>query len=48
MDEQAMVKIAKIIAMTLKQPKDEATLEKAGRLVAELTDQYPLYAEMKY
>lgn len=48
MDEEAMVKIAKIIAMTLKQPKDEATLEKAGRLVAELTDQYPLYAEMKY
>ncbi|WP_098749233.1 serine hydroxymethyltransferase [Paenibacillus sp. EZ-K15] len=48
MDEQAMVKIAKIIAMTLKQPKDEATLEKAGRLVAELTDLYPLYAEMKY
>ncbi|MBX4152194.1 serine hydroxymethyltransferase [Paenibacillus lautus] len=48
MDEQAMVNIAKIIAMTLKQPKDEATLEKAGRLVAELTDQYPLYAEMKY
>ncbi|MBT2763846.1 serine hydroxymethyltransferase [Paenibacillus sp. ISL-20] len=48
MDEQAMVKIAKIIAMTLKQPKDEATLEKAGRLVAELTDQYPLYIEMKY
>ncbi|MCT1402518.1 serine hydroxymethyltransferase [Virgibacillus sp. LDC1] len=48
MDEQAMVTIAKIIAMTLKQPKDEATLEKAGRLVAELTDQYPLYAEMKY
>ncbi|MFE0557806.1 serine hydroxymethyltransferase [Paenibacillus sp. FSL W8-0187] len=48
MDEQAMVKIAKIIAMTLKQPKDEATLENAGRLVAELTDQYPLYAEMKY
>lgn len=48
MDEQAMVKIAKIIAMTLKQPKDEATLEKASRLVAELTDQYPLYAEMKY
>lgn len=48
MDEKAMVTIAKIIAMTLKQPKDEATLEKAGRLVAELTDQYPLYAEMKY
>lgn len=48
MDEQAMVKIAKIIAMTLKQPKDEATLAEASRLVAELTDQYPLYSEMKY
>lgn len=48
MDEQAMVRIAKIIAMTLKQPKDEATLAEASRLVAELTDQYPLYSEMKY
>ncbi|KOR76246.1 serine hydroxymethyltransferase [Paenibacillus solani] len=48
MDEQAMVTIAKIIAMTLKQPKDEATLAEASRLVAELTDQYPLYTEMKY
>ncbi|AWP30688.1 Glycine hydroxymethyltransferase [Paenibacillus vortex V453] len=48
MDEKAMVTIAKVIAMTLKQPKDEATLEQAGRMVAELTDQYPLYAEMKY
>lgn len=43
-----MVTIAKIIAMTLKQPKDEATLAEASRLVAKLTDQYPLYAEMKY
>ncbi|GAA0834338.1 serine hydroxymethyltransferase [Bifidobacterium pullorum subsp. gallinarum] len=48
MDEKAMVTIAKVIAMTLKQPKDEVTLEQAGRMVAELTDQYPLYAEMKY
>ncbi|ETT38202.1 glycine hydroxymethyltransferase [Paenibacillus sp. FSL R5-808] len=48
MDEKAMVTIAKVIAMTLKQPEDEATLEQAGRMVAELTDQYPLYAEMKY
>ncbi|HAF98936.1 serine hydroxymethyltransferase [Paenibacillus lactis] len=48
MDEQAMVTIAKIIAMTLKAPKDEATLEKAGRMVAELTDQYPLYPDLKY
>lgn len=48
MDEKAMVTIGKIIAMTLKAPKDEATLEKAGKMVAELTDQYPLYADMKY
>jgi len=48
MDEQAMVTIAKIIAMTLKAPKDEATLEKAGRMVAELTEQYPLYPDLKY
>ncbi|OOC63800.1 serine hydroxymethyltransferase [Paenibacillus ihbetae] len=48
MDEKAMVTIAKIIAMTLKAPKDEATLEKAGRMVAELTEQYPLYPDLKY
>ncbi|MEK3733148.1 MULTISPECIES: serine hydroxymethyltransferase [Paenibacillus] len=48
MDEKAMAAIGKIIAMTLRAPKDEATLEKASKMVAELTEQYPLYADMKY
>ena len=48
MDEEAMVQIGKIIALTLRQPKDEETLAKAGRMVAELTEKYPLYPEMKY
>lgn len=48
MDEAAMAKIGQIIAMTLRQPKDEETLETAKRMVAELTEQYPLYPELKY
>ncbi|WP_422658621.1 serine hydroxymethyltransferase [Paenibacillus sp. EC2-1] len=48
MDEEAMVEIAKIIALTLRQPQDEATLAEASRRVAELTEKYPLYPEMKY
>lgn len=48
MDEKAMVEIGKIIAMTLKQPKDEAVLAKASNMVAELTAQYPLYQDLKY
>ncbi|KKO55061.1 serine hydroxymethyltransferase [Paenibacillus sp. DMB20] len=48
MDEAAMTKIGQIIAMTLRQPKDEETLAKAQRMVAELTEQYPLYPELKY
>jgi glycine hydroxymethyltransferase len=48
MDQEAMKKIAKIIAMTLKNPEDAAVLEKARGLVRELTSQYPLYAELKY
>lgn len=48
MDEEAMVEIGKIIALTLRQPQDEATLAEASRRVAELTEKYPLYPEMKY
>ncbi|MFF2912281.1 serine hydroxymethyltransferase [Paenibacillus sp. NPDC057934] len=48
MDEKAMSTIGRIIANVLKNPKDEATLTEAGRQVAELTDQYPLYPELKY
>jgi glycine hydroxymethyltransferase len=48
MDEQAMVAIGRIIANVLRNPKDEAKLAEAARQVADLTDQYPLYPELKY
>lgn len=48
MDEQAMVTIGRIIANVLKNPKDEANLAEASRQVADLTNQYPLYPELKY
>lgn len=48
MDEKAMKTIGEIIAMTLKNPKDEAVLAKAAGMVRDLTAQYPLYPNMKY
>lgn len=48
MDVQAMRTIGKAIAMTLKNPADEATLATARRMVRELTAQYPLYQAIKY
>ncbi|SIR34911.1 glycine hydroxymethyltransferase [Paenibacillus macquariensis] len=48
MDEKAMVEIGKIIALTLKSPEDEAVLAQAAARVTELTDQYPLYSDLKY
>ncbi|WP_040952301.1 serine hydroxymethyltransferase [Gorillibacterium massiliense] len=48
MDQEAMKKIAKIIAMTLKNPEDAGVHEKARGLVRELTDQFPLYANIQY
>ncbi|MFD0617309.1 serine hydroxymethyltransferase [Paenibacillus sp. GCM10027629] len=48
MDEAAMKVIAKVIAMTLKNPKDEAVLEKARGMVRDLTAQFPLYPNLKY
>ncbi|SFF23508.1 glycine hydroxymethyltransferase [Paenibacillus catalpae] len=48
MDEKAMKTIGEIIAMTLKNPKDEAVLAKATGMVRDLTAQYPLYPNMKY
>ncbi|WP_195573709.1 serine hydroxymethyltransferase [Paenibacillus sp. 1001270B_150601_E10] len=48
MDEDAMKKIGEIIALTLKNPTDEAVLGQARSMVRELTDQYPLYSELKY
>jgi glycine hydroxymethyltransferase len=48
MDEPAMKTIAKVIAMTLKNPNDEAVLEQARGLVRDLTAQFPLYQTLKY
>lgn len=48
MDTAAMTQIGKIIAMTLKNPSDAATLEKARGMVKELTDNYPLYEGLYY
>ncbi|HUC92607.1 MAG TPA: serine hydroxymethyltransferase [Paenibacillus sp.] len=48
MDENAMKTIAQVIAMTLKNPKDEGVLDKARGMVRDLTAQFPLYPEMKY
>lgn len=48
MDEKAMAAIGKIIAKTLKNPKDTATLDQARAEVTALTDQYPLYTDLKY
>ncbi|WP_128103796.1 serine hydroxymethyltransferase [Paenibacillus sp. DCT19] len=48
MNEEAMVSIGKIIAKTLKNPKDAATLDQARAEVTALTDQFPLYTDLKY
>ena len=48
MDEAAMKQIARIIGLALKNPEDAAVLEKARRMVSELTDQFPLYEDLKY
>jgi len=48
MDEEAMRKIASIIAMTLKAADDESVKAKARGMVSELTAQYPLYEQLTY
>lgn len=48
MDESAMKVIADVIAMTLKNPKDEATLAQARAMVLDLTKKYPLYPTVQY
>ncbi len=48
MDEEAMRKIANIIAMVLKAPEDKAVHEKAKGMVRDLTEQYPLYPDLQY
>jgi len=48
MGVDAMRTIASIIAATLKNPHDAATLEKARGQVRDLTAQYPLYPNLTY
>ncbi|CAH1193438.1 Serine hydroxymethyltransferase [Paenibacillus plantiphilus] len=48
MNEAAMKVIAEVIAITLKNPKDEAVLEKARGMVRDLTAQFPLYPGLAY
>ncbi|MEK4529194.1 serine hydroxymethyltransferase [Paenibacillus sp. BGI2013] len=48
MNEEAMVAIGKIIAKTLKNPKDTTKLDEARAEVTALTDQFPLYTDLKY
>jgi len=44
-NEEAMKDVASIMALTLKNPEDEAILEQAAIKVKELTSQFPLYAD---
>ncbi|MGE6228190.1 serine hydroxymethyltransferase [Paenibacillus chitinolyticus] len=48
MDEGAMQVIAKIIALTLKNPSDEAVHEKVRDMVKEVSAQFPLYPGLQY
>lgn len=48
MDQAAMKQIAKVIAMTLKNPDDQAVQQKAREMVKELTAQFPLYEGLSY
>ncbi|SDE33545.1 glycine hydroxymethyltransferase [Paenibacillus sp. UNCCL117] len=48
MNEEAMKTIAQIIALTLKNPSDEAVLDKVRKMVKDLTAQYPLYPGLGY
>ncbi|NHN33806.1 serine hydroxymethyltransferase [Paenibacillus agricola] len=48
MDEEAMRTIAKIIALTLKNPTDAAVHEQVRGMVKDLTAQFPLYPGLSY
>jgi glycine hydroxymethyltransferase len=48
LDQEAMKDIAKIIALTLKNPTDEASHEKARAMVKEITDKFPMYPGLAY
>ncbi|CAM3699690.1 serine hydroxymethyltransferase [Cohnella lubricantis] len=48
MDADAMKTIGQVIALTLKNPSDEAKLEQARGIVRGLSSQYPLYPGLAY
>ncbi|MEX2414794.1 MAG: serine hydroxymethyltransferase [Paenibacillaceae bacterium] len=48
MDADAMMQIAKIISLTLKNPTDPAVHDKARAMVKELTTKFPLYEGLHY
>lgn len=48
MDQEAMKTIGQVIALVLKNSKDEASLAKARQQVSELTDKFPIYPELSY
>ncbi|WP_438447532.1 serine hydroxymethyltransferase [Gorillibacterium sp. sgz5001074] len=48
MDEQAMKDIARIISITLNNPEDAASHDKARELVRELNARFPLYPNLTY
>ncbi|THF84073.1 serine hydroxymethyltransferase [Cohnella fermenti] len=48
MDAEAMKTIGKVIALTLKNSKDEAVLAQARGMVSALSDQFPLYPGLSY
>lgn len=48
MDEGAMKEIAAIIALTLKNPEDSASHDKARAMVRELNQRFPLYRDLAY
>jgi len=48
MGVDAMKTIAEVIALTLKNTKDEAKLDQARKIVADLTSKYPLYPNLEY
>ncbi|WP_027094327.1 serine hydroxymethyltransferase [Cohnella thermotolerans] len=48
MGVEAMKTIGQVIALTLKNPKDEAKLEQARGMVRDLSAQYPLYPGLGY
>ncbi|GAB2721571.1 serine hydroxymethyltransferase [Paenibacillus thermoaerophilus] len=47
-DEEAMKSVAKAIAITLRNPNSESAHHQARAIVKQLTEQFPLYPNLKY